>query len=658
MTASDSPGMSWRRLVSRYCAVGVVILGAAIAVDWLATGDAVRFWPGRPTMTPNTAIAVVLLGVGYLFHSMPSRTPILIVVRTLSGLVVAFATLAVAEYLMSIEFDIHKIANAVWAPESDNLVRTSPRTAIELILLAVSLAALTVSSPKAAKWSEATALLAFVTPLLALIGHIYSIEPLYGISPQIGMSISTLVASFALVACSLCASSNSTVMDLLLSPRPGGKVLRTLLPATFGAPLLLGWLQLLGGARGLFATDAGVSMFVLANIVLFTILIWVTARRLEREYALREYAENQFRAASESAADAILTVDDFGRVHYVNPSAERLFVISASDSVNLKFESLVRAVDLADRGDAVHGQLSRLRNGTQEAIGVRSTGATFPVELSMGRWGSVAGNFRTVVIRDTSERKHAEEALRARTSQLETMNRELQAFAYSASHDLRAPIRTIGGYATALYEDFGQSLPVKATRYVKQILSAVRSVGYLIDGLLNLSRLSTHTPQIESVNLSDVARSVVAELRSAEPTRSVGVHIADTSVVEADPGMMRSLLQNLLSNAWKFTGSSDHPKIEFGAVQGTVPTTYFVKDNGIGFDSSQEDLLFEPFRRLHTEQEFEGSGIGLATAKRIVERHGGEIWAHCMPGDSTCFFFRLHALRGLNSPQAIAHASS
>jgi PAS domain S-box-containing protein len=231
-----------------------------------------------------------------------------------------------------------------------------------------------------------------------------------------------------------------------------------------------------------------------------------------------------------------------------------------------------------------------------------------------------------------------EERVRARTAELERAVDELGAFSYSVSHDLRSPLRAMAGYSELVLEEEGDRLSESSREHLQRIrASSVRMAG-LIDGLLSLSRLSRATRNDTKVNLSEIARGIMGELRTADPGRSVEVVVQEGLEAVADAGMIQVVMQNLLSNAWKFTRSTPNARIAFGR---SARGEYFVRDNGVGFDSSQKAKLFRPFERLHRTDEFEGTGIGLATVDRIVRHHGGRVWAEGSIGKGSTFWFTL-----------------
>lgn len=234
-----------------------------------------------------------------------------------------------------------------------------------------------------------------------------------------------------------------------------------------------------------------------------------------------------------------------------------------------------------------------------------------------------------------------EQRVRDRTAQLTAVNQELDAFAYSVSHDLRAPLRGIDGFSLALLEDYGDRLNEEGKHYLTRIRSGCVRMGRLIDDLLHLSRITRGEIVRKPIDLSALARQVVEELQHAEPGRKVAFSCDAEVVASADPKLIRAVLDNLLGNAWKFTSRVKQATIAFGRCEIEGETVYFITDNGAGFDMQYANKLFGAFQRLHKTAEFEGSGIGLATVQRVIQRHGGRVWAQGEVGVGATFYFTL-----------------
>jgi len=244
--------------------------------------------------------------------------------------------------------------------------------------------------------------------------------------------------------------------------------------------------------------------------------------------------------------------------------------------------------------------------------------------------------------REITIRKKFEEELRKSTVDLEASNKELEAFSYSVSHDLRAPLRSITGFSTVLLEDYADELDKEGKSYLKKISDAGELMGQLMDDLLKLSRVTRNDLSIQRLDLSDMAHAIVDELRQNEPHRKVKITIAPDMTANGDKNLLGLVLQNLLGNAWKYSSKTARPRIEMGTIERNGKQAYFVRDNGVGFDMTYANKLFQPFQRLHKATEFAGTGIGLATVQRIIKRHGGEVWAEGKVGEGATFYFTLN----------------
>ena len=254
--------------------------------------------------------------------------------------------------------------------------------------------------------------------------------------------------------------------------------------------------------------------------------------------------------------------------------------------------------------------------------------------------------------RDVTERRQAEETiaqlnaeLHAHATRLEGANKELESFAYSVSHDLRAPLRGMDGFSQALLEDYAGQVDATGQDYLRRIRGGAQRMGQLIDDLLELSRVTRSEMVWDPVDLTALAHKVIAELQPQQAGRAVEWDVSDPLTARGDLRLLQLVLENLLANALKFTGKSEHPRIEFGQVAHEAEPVFFVRDNGAGFDMAYANRLFGAFQRLHSPLEFPGTGIGLATVQRIIHRHGGRVWAEAKPGKGATFSFTLEAAK-------------
>jgi len=371
----------------------------------------------------------------------------------------------------------------------------------------------------------------------------------------------------------------------------------------------------------------------------------VTEQKRVEESLVR--AKEEWELTFDSVPDMIAIIDNQHRIMRINkPMAQRLG-LKPEECVGLPCYKYVHRLS----GPPQFCPHSRtLSDGAQhfEEVHEDILGGDFLVSTTplRDKQGHMIGSVH--VAHDITERKKAErritllnEQLRRKIEELSAANRELEAFSYSVSHDLRAPLRSVDGFSQEILEDYRDKLDENGIDSLRRVRAASQRMGLLIDGLLNLSRLSRSEIFRSRVDLSAVAHDIAENLRKTLPERKVEVVIAEGVVEDGDERLLYVLLQNLLGNAWKFTERVEKARLEFGAKKGEGMTIYYVRDNGAGFDMAYADKLFRPFQRLHDAADFSGTGIGLATVQRIIHRHGGKVWAEGEVGKGATFYFTL-----------------
>lgn len=384
--------------------------------------------------------------------------------------------------------------------------------------------------------------------------------------------------------------------------------------------------------------------------------------RLRREAALEE----KYRRIVDTALEGIVLLDKQGQIIFANRFMADMLGYAPAQVIGKRICQFVHADSRSEAEGFFTSAEFSSNTPPQDVLLQHRNGSELWVLAAKnsftGENGSPPGVL--VMLTNISERKRGEERthqlnemlerrVRERTAELESVNRDLETFSYSVSHDLRAPLRAIAGFSEALLEDHSSDLKDEAQLYLSRIRAAALDMNRLIEGLLSLARVTRNELRREEIDLSALAHTVVEEFREADPSHKVEVVIQPGLVDSADRALIRIVFSNLLQNAWKFSSKSPNPHVEVGKMTHGDEKIYFVRDNGAGFDPSHAGKLFKVFQRLHNPSEFEGSGIGLATVQKIIQRHGGRIWAEGKLGVGATFYFTLQA-----APQSISSAAA
>ncbi|HZE59986.1 MAG TPA: ATP-binding protein [Burkholderiales bacterium] len=394
---------------------------------------------------------------------------------------------------------------------------------------------------------------------------------------------------------------------------------------------LIGALSFGGESRAFRAEQVNIAREVATQLAIATMQM----RLLERVRAQASGLAERFRLLVEGVRDyAILTLDTEGRVTSWNAGAGLIKGYAAAEILGRHFSLFYPQEAIAQRWPERELELAASQGRFEdEGWRIRKDGSRFWANVVVTAMRDEAGVLRgfSKIACDLSERKRAEEAL-------QTLNRELESFTYSVSHDLRAPLRAIDGYAQMLDEDYADRLDADAQRLIGVVRANARRMGQLIDDLLAFSRLGRQEPACSRVDMMALAREVSEELRGAGDAQ---IELAALPAAHADAALLRQVWLNLIGNALKYSSKGAQPRIEIGGRDEGAEACYSVRDNGVGFDMRYAEKLFGVFQRLHRADEFEGTGVGLAIVQRIVARHGGRVWAESRPGEGACFHFCL-----------------
>jgi len=375
-----------------------------------------------------------------------------------------------------------------------------------------------------------------------------------------------------------------------------------------------------------------------------------TQIRRRAEEALRK-SEELFRNLFRFHAAVKLIIDpDTGRIIDANEAAVDYYGWSHNQLTQMKIqdinilppEDVKKAMDKVRDREKIHFEFKHRK----------ADGSVHDVEIFSSEITVRGKEILHSIVHDITERKSAEaeilkmneeleQRVKERTAQIEASNKDLEAFSSSVSHDLRAPLQIIDGFSYVILEKYGEKLDDIGKDYLVRVRSATQRMAMLIEDLLKLSRVTKLQVQSAKVNLSALVRSIADMVQNNHPQQTVDLSIQEGVFVQADANLLQIALTNLLENAWKFTSKTGHSRIEFGVTVNDSKNVYYIKDNGVGFDMTKANKLFEAFQRFHSQDEFPGTGIGLATVNRIINRHGGSIWADSEPQKGAIFYFTL-----------------
>lgn len=394
-----------------------------------------------------------------------------------------------------------------------------------------------------------------------------------------------------------------------------------------------------GAIRGIY-----IGALLIPLIVMLTLLLLHFLNRISQANRALEQLGNELDALLDNAPEAMLMMGAGGQVLRVNARSEALFGYRRDELLMMNLATLLPDCQLDVDTDPAN--IQALQGSTQK-VRIRG-GQRLAVELAVGRLQEGGHTSLILTLRDMEARLRAQQRIEQLNSsllrqnrELETVNHELEAFSYSVSHDLRAPLRGIDGFSQLLSRRYANLLDSVGQDYLQRIIKATARMGHIIDDLLQLSRTSRAKMNPAYLDLSTIAREVLMIMADTEPERQVEWHVQPGLHGIGDPGLLRVVLDNLLGNAWKYSATRSQAEIRFAAETRDGELVFSVCDNGVGFDMQYVNKLFAPFQRLHGAEEFDGSGIGLSTVQRIIQRHGGRIWAESEPEHGACFYFTL-----------------
>ncbi|MBV6639062.1 MAG: PAS domain S-box protein [Cyclobacteriaceae bacterium] len=613
--------------------------------------------PESPSITPFTSLLIGLLAICLIILSLE---------KAHKGIVIVLAVFAILlslwlglKYILRLPSDIEFLwmRGTLESRFSIYHGRPSPRSLISVVLIALALLASVLSSRNKEKMVTTFALLAWIIPWLALFGYASNSNPFFEFDelPRIGVSLISAIFYLFLITGLVWLNPQTGIAGLFRSSFMGGRLTRILIPVAVIGPLLMSWIS----QYMTMSTDSVNALYInwgLASLVFIGLVLIGGSTINEQDFKLVK-SQQRLKQFLDVAPDAMIFVNEEGTISLSNQQMERLFGYTKDELSSMKVEQLIpgRFGGKHREHRKKFGQDPKMRSmgAGMELIGLKKGGLEFPVEVSLSPIETEEGVLVSAAIRDITQSKEVERKiielnhdLERRAEEVLRSNKELEAFSYSVSHDLRAPLRAIAGFGNKLVKKHSDQLDEEGKRVVSVMIKNTHRMGQLIDDILMYSRISRSGITFTKLNLHDMILETYQRLMEGEPERNVIFDIAEIPPIYGDRATIRQVLINLISNALKYTRTREQANIAVGSQEGKDGIIIFIKDNGVGFDTRHMDKIFGVFQRLHGDEEFEGNGVGLAIVQRIIQRHNGKVWAESELEKGSTFYFQIpHNIR-------------
>lgn len=647
MTAESTP-LAPRPLAGTRLLAGVtLVVGAGLIVAWLVastTGGGLPLWIAG--LKFNVAVAFLLIGASLL--GVTSRRPARLFGAGLALGAIAIGLATLAQYLFGLDLGIDNLIVRDPLPVTLATVpgRMSPLTALSVALLGGATLLLWLRRTGGAAWLAATAM---TIGVLNLLEQAYGAQVPSFLAGTTDMAVITAAGIVVASLSVLLAAPTLGLVGLILRPDLAGTVARRVMVAAVVLAVGVGWLRLVGERAGLFDTAYGVSLAVVVNLLLFAAVVWWVGRtiirlevaRTEAERAARE-RDRRFQTLASAAPVGIVLTDTGGACTYANDAWGAITGRTPDDALGTGWALPLHPEDAGRIGEA---WAAALRDGHDFDEIYRFCRPDGSVRWVQGRIAPLSDN-KTItgyvgIANDITEQREASHQLAALGNELQRSNRELQDFASAASHDLQEPLRKIQAFGDRLAGRHAEQLDETGRDYLERMVGAATRMQALITNLLAFSRVATRVHEPEPVALGHVVDEVLLDLEQRISETDGRIEVGPLPTIEADPVQMRQLFQNLVGNALKYRRPEEPPIVRVSAETVGQRVRISIADNGIGFEQSQADKVFAPFQRLHARSAYEGTGMGLAICRRIVERHAGMIGVTSQPGVGTTFVVDL-----------------
>ena len=643
------------KIFSGIFATTCIVLGTLVVLAWIYDFPFLQEIKSRYIlMKMNTALSFILLGIAVLIFKDKKELSSLdnLIILAFCVIIITVNVLTVCQYTFNWHYSIDKLLINDPSPDDHS---ASGRISIIIVLnLCFSALALIIQTFRPASYVTFQSFIFFVflTSVLSFSAHLYGAVNYYGIASYIKMPLLSTISFISISLAQLFAQKGSGIMSFFTSNTIGGLVARRLIPMVIYLPLIIGWLRLKGEELGFYEHKFGTALFGIAVISVLIIVILRNAKRLIHTDKLRIQIENALKESDErlriifdQAPHAMIVMDEKGIITKWNQRAEEIFGWTTEEVLGKVMHNIIipercRSMHLKGIEHFIKTGSGPTSNKTLELTALRKTGAEFPIDLRISFTKQNDQYLLIAFLNDITDRKKSSAELNKKSDDLKIANKELEQFAYVASHDLQEPLRTISNFVGLLEKKYKNNIDDTANEYIKFIVNATLKMRNLIKDILDLSRIGRNIA-FTPVDTNELIKEVLSEMEATIVESYAKIRFTRLPLIQGNKLEIKLLFQNLISNAIKFRQKNVPVEITITAEEKEKEFQFAIKDNGIGIDQQYNDKIFIIFQRLHTSEEYPGTGIGLATCKKIILRHCGKIWFESEAGHGSIFYFTI-----------------
>lgn len=648
---NSNPQSQYMLAFSEVSSILIIIIGFLFLVGW-AFDIGVLKSPSTDfsTIKSNVALSFVFIGLAlWLLQTKRINQRNGRIARILAVIVTLIGFLTIIEYLFNINIGIDQMLfqEVPGALRTASPNRMAFNAAFNLLVMGVVLLIFDKETKNGQQPAQYLIIVMGVISFLAITGYLYHASELYQITSYTGIAIYAALMFILIGTCALSARPDKGIMELLTSDRIAGVFGRRIMLAVIIIPLILGWLEILGEQFGLYDFPLGAAISATFTIVFLTILVWFSIMSIDKIDIRRISAEKNIKRQANLlnlTHDAIFVLNIDDKITFWNKGSQETYGWSQNE-VQGKVTHELLQTEYPKPLKEIQDDVLNYGQWDGELKHKKRDGAPIIV---LSRWslqkdesGKPTGFLE--INTDITKRKEAEDKLKKLVDELKSSNDELRQFNYITSHDLQEPLRNVASYAQLLERRYKDKLDKDADEYINFVVDAATRMKEMIQGLLDYSNVGTRKENFESLDVEDILKQVLSNLDALIEENDAAINYDPLPVINADRELLVQLFQHLIKNAIKFRKPDEPPKIHISARKDSQKKEYIfsVSDNGIGIEPQYTDRIFELFKRLHTIDEYKGTGIGLAIAKRIIERHGGHIWVESDYGAGSTFYFTL-----------------